>query len=98
MSECIAELHAEEKTSDVSMVSSASPRDGWRRFIMATTMSTGEDRSQDRRNAVEPLEVTEGVASRDERARLNRRAADLDRNHAAAGRLIKRQSAWLCWF
>ena len=38
---------------------------------MATTMSTGEDRFQDRRNAVEPLEVTEGVASRDERARLN---------------------------
>src|SRR6476620_4227610 len=35
-------------------------------------MSTGEDRLfQDRRNAVEPLEVTEGIASPDERARLN---------------------------
>jgi GntR family transcriptional regulator len=39
---------------------------------MATTMSTGEDRLfQDRRNAIEPLGVTEGVASPDERARLN---------------------------
>jgi DNA-binding GntR family transcriptional regulator len=41
-------------------------------LLMATTMSTGEDRLfQDRRNAIEPLEVTEGIASPDERVRLN---------------------------
>jgi DNA-binding GntR family transcriptional regulator len=41
-------------------------------LLMATTMSTGEDRLfQDRRNAIEPLEVTEGIASLDERVRLN---------------------------